>query len=128
MYDTDQLASELYDGMHDLGVAVLGRAVPAPELYGILGNIKSAGGYYLGELLERLADGIERSVDEYEVYEDDGGDPVLRAALAASLIQGAAAHATRVAQCLEAAQSAIAAQGHHGLRAEGAARHALGGA
>ena len=124
MRATSEVADELYEGVRELSVAVMGRAVPAPELYGILGNLKFAGGYFLGELLGRLADGIERSVDEFEVYEDDGGNPVERAAMAASMLEGAAAHAAKVAECLEAAHSAIARQGHHGQRAEASVRGA----
>lgn len=118
MRGTERLAGELYDDMHDLSVAVMGRAVPAPELYDILGNLKFAGGYYLAELLGRLADGIERSLDEFEVYEANGGDPVAHAMLAASMLQGAAAHAERVGRLLEEAHTAIAFQGHHGPRAD----------
>lgn len=116
MCTTTQLGNELYDGMHDLSVAVLGRSVPAPELYGILGNLKFAGGYYLAELLGRLADGIEKSIDEYDVYEVGGGNPASRAALAASLMEGAATHAAKIGEYLEAAHSAIAGQGHNGRR------------
>lgn len=118
MTSTNQLSDELYDGIRELSVAVLGRSVPAPELYPILGNLKFAGGYFLAELLGRLADGIEWSVDEYDVYEVDKSSPYANAALAASLMQGAAAHAAKVAQYLEAAHSAIAGQGHNGLRSD----------
>lgn len=111
---TEKLAAELADEMHELSVAVLGRAVPAPELYEVLGNVKLAAGSLLAELLGRLADGIERSIDEFEVYEARGGSPVTNAAAAASLLQGAAAHADRVLRLLDEAQTAICWQGHRG--------------
>ena len=114
MRTTKQIGDELFDGMRELSVAILGRAVPGPELYTILGNLEAAGGYSLGELLGRLATGLERSVDEYAVYEDDGSDPAHRVRLAAALLREAGSHARRVALCLEAAHVEIAGQGHRG--------------
>ncbi|MCL2794982.1 MAG: hypothetical protein FWD85_06715 [Microbacteriaceae bacterium] len=115
---TAVVADELYEDVRELSVAVMNRAVPAPELYGILGNLKFAGGYFLAEALGRLADGIERSVAEFDVYEVENVSPAVNAATAAAMLEGAARYAEKLAQLLEAAQVAINGQGHHGRRPE----------
>lgn len=124
MRTTKEIGNGLFDGTGELSRAVHGRAVPAPELYEILGNLEGAGGYLLAELLGRLADGIQKSVAEYEVYEDDVGNPGGRAKLTAMLLREAAAHAKHICLCLEAAHSEIAGQGHRGRKTGPATRSA----
>ncbi|HWU46115.1 MAG TPA: hypothetical protein VN133_05095 [Humibacter sp.] len=114
MRTTQEIGDDLFDGMRELSVAVVGRPIPAPELYVILGNLEAAGGYNLAELLGRLAIGLERSLDEYNVYEDDGADPSHRVRLTKALLRRAASHAQQITLCLEAAHCEIAGQGHHG--------------
>lgn len=51
-------------------------AVPAPEVYELLGDISAAISTRLPDALERMADSLERSfLVDYDVYEDDGTDP-----------------------------------------------------
>ncbi|MDR6623635.1 hypothetical protein [Sinomonas atrocyanea] len=42
---------------------------PAPTVYRVLGNLKGAAGPMLAQALNQLADGLVRSLDEYEVYQ-----------------------------------------------------------
>lgn len=110
---TRDIANDLYDGMHDLSVAVMRRVVSPPELYTILGNLKLASGYYLEELLGRLADGVERSIAELELYHADGGDAAANVAQAIAWLKIAQQGARGVAAQLEAAHSAIAPIGYY---------------
>lgn len=118
---SDELANELYDRTRDLSVEVILRAVPAPELYHILGNLKWSGGCFLQELLARLSQGLEESMSTYDVYDNDR-DPATSIAMARDHLDQAAALAATIAHHLEKAQSAIASQGHHGRLAEEEAR------
>ena len=85
---------------------------PAPTVYRVLGNLKGAAGPMLAQALNQLAAGLERSLTEYDVYEDDGGDPAESVAAAARHMGAAAALAEQIGGHLSDAQNAIAGQGH----------------
>lgn len=85
---------------------------PAPAVYRVLGNLKGAAGPMLAQALEQLAAGLERSLTEYDVYEDDGHDPAQSVAEAARHMRAAAALADQIGAHLSDAQNAIAGQGH----------------
>ncbi|MDP9886021.1 hypothetical protein AB0284_22515 [Pseudarthrobacter phenanthrenivorans] len=85
---------------------------PAPTVYRVLGNLKGAAGPMLAQALNQLADGLVRSLDEYEVYQDDGSDPVLNIAAAAGHMRLAAQLAADLGEQLSEAQNAIAQQGY----------------
>ncbi|OMH37108.1 hypothetical protein [Tersicoccus sp. Bi-70] len=87
-------------------------AVPAPHLYRVLGDLKNAAGYTQAEALGKLASALERSLSEYDVYEDDGADPKLRVKSAVKAMRLAAEHASKVGEALDAAQTAINRQGY----------------
>lgn len=90
---------------------------PAPTVYRVLGNLKSAAGPMLAQALNQLAAGLERSLTEYDVYEDDGSDPADSVATAAHHMRAAAALADQIGNHLSDAQNAIAGQGHRELGA-----------
>ncbi|MEN2742739.1 hypothetical protein ABCS02_33605 [Microbacterium sp. X-17] len=104
MRSTSELSIELFDGMHHLSVAVVGRVVPPPEACEILANLEAAGGYNLAEVLTRLAQGIERSFQT-----EEAADLAIRGRLVAALTRKAADHAQQIALCLGAAHCEIAA-------------------
>jgi hypothetical protein len=85
---------------------------PAPTVYRVLGNLKGAAGPMLAQALNQLADGLVRSLDEYEVYQDDGSDPILNVAAAAGHMRLAAQLAAQLGEQLSEAQNAIAGQGY----------------
>jgi hypothetical protein len=85
---------------------------PAPVVYRVLGNLKGAAGDMLAQALNQLADGLERSLTQYDVYEDDGSDPALNVAAAAGHMRLAAHLAAELGEHLSEAQNAIAQQGY----------------
>lgn len=86
--------------------------IPAPVVYRVLGELKTAGGYGLNQALAQLARGLERSLDGYDVVEDDGGDPRESVLEAAEALGRAADLANQIGRLLDQAQSAIAGQGY----------------
>lgn len=85
---------------------------PAPTVYRVLGNLKGATGPMLAQALRQLASGLERSLNEYDVYEDDGRDPAGSVDMANAHLLEAAALADLLGKSLEKAQNAIARQGY----------------
>ena len=85
---------------------------PAPTVYRVRGNLKGATGAMLAQALNQLADGLERSLKEYDVYEDDGRNPVESVEAAAGHMRLAAHLAVELGEHLSDAQDAIAGQGH----------------
>ena len=104
MRSTDELGIELCDGMHRLGLAVTGRALPASELCDIFANLEAAGGHNLAAVLTTLMQETERSLKDEPTAEHD-----LRGRLVAALTRKAADHAQQIALCLEAAPCEIGA-------------------
>ncbi len=89
-----------------------GDVIPAPTLYGILGELKGVG-HLLPQAFEQLARGLQASLMELEVTEDDPSrDPRDSVAQAGALLDQAAALARDLGVVLEAAQSVIAGQGY----------------
>lgn len=87
------------------------RTHPAPTVYRVLGNLKGAAGPMLAQALRQLASGLERSLSEYDVYEDDGRDPVDSIDMANAHLLEAATLADLLGESLAKAQSAISHQG-----------------
>ncbi|MDQ4504424.1 hypothetical protein [Sinomonas sp. ASV322] len=88
------------------------RTHPAPTVYRVLGNLKGASGHMLAQALRQLAAGLERSLNEYDVYEDDGRNPAESVATAAEHMRAAATLASQLGEHLAEAQNAIAGQGY----------------
>jgi hypothetical protein len=91
------------------------RTHPAPTVYRVLGNLKGAAGPMLAQALNQLANGLERSLTEYDVYEDDGSDPAVNVTAAAGHMRLAAHLAAELGEHLTAAQDAISRQGYRVL-------------
>lgn len=85
---------------------------PAPTVYRVLGNLKGATGPMLAQALRQIAAGLGRSLNEYDVYEDDGRDPVQSVATATDHLTRAAQLADELGEELSKAQNAIARQGY----------------
>jgi hypothetical protein len=108
-----QHADNAYEAVRALNHATIGgRAVPAPTVYALLGNLQSAGGYGLAQLLGQMADGLIRSLSEYDVY-DHKREPAESVAVANKAMRVAAEHARQVGELLSAAQIAINDQGYN---------------
>lgn len=87
-----------------------GEPTPAPTLYQVLGELKMIG-HGLPQALEQMADGLQRSLGAFAVY-DDARDPAASVAQATNLLKAAAQAANRMGEVLEQAQSVIARQGY----------------
>nr|WP_176705794.1 hypothetical protein [Arthrobacter sp.]AXV46374.1 hypothetical protein pA40H2_p17 [Arthrobacter sp.] len=105
-----QEADTAYDALRAL--AHLTRAThPAPDVYGILGNLKNLGSF-LPQISEQLAQGLVKSLEEYDVYEYEGKDPAASVALAGEHLARAAKLAAQMGEELAQAQNAINGQGY----------------
>lgn len=89
--------------------------LPAPAVYWVLAELKSALGYGAQQALEQLGRGLAQSLDHYEVYEDDGRDPSASIEAAGAALRAAADLAGQIGVLLDAAQLAIARQGYRPL-------------
>ncbi len=93
----------------------LSDGLPAPAVYWVLAELKSALGYGAHQALEQLGRGLTQSLDHYEVYEEDGRDPSASVEAADAALQAAADLAGQIGAFLDAAQLAIARQGYRSL-------------
>lgn len=104
------VADNAYDALRTM--AYLTRAThPAPEVYRILGNLKNLGSF-LPQISTQLAQGLVKSLQEYDVTEYEGKDPAASVALANDHLARAAQLAERMGEELAQAQNAIAGQGY----------------
>lgn len=106
-------ADDVYEAVRAINHATIdAHSIPAPVVYDALGNLKLALGYSTHQALTQVADGLLRSLDTHDVY-DDNGDPTDNAAAAAALLHEAASLATQIGTLLEEAQSRISGQGYN---------------
>lgn len=105
-----RLADNAYEAIR--AICHMSQTYPAPTVYGVLGNLKAAGGPLLAQALRQLAGGLERSLNEYDVYEDDGRDPAGSIEMATAHLLEAASFAELLGKSLSKAQNAIARQGY----------------
>jgi hypothetical protein len=123
---TVQLADDAYEAVRAINHATINRtAIPAPEVYRVLGSLKLVG-HGLDQALSQLGAGLGRSLDHYDVYEDDGADPLVSVVQAVDLLTEARAHALTLGQLLERAQVALNRQGYRDSEPEPAADPACG--
>ena len=106
-----QYADNAAKAIRSLTDATIAAKLPAPLVYDVLGNLKWVG-HRLPQALEQLASGLGRSLDQFDVTEDDGGDPVQSIATAADHLTRAAQLADQLGDELDKAQTAINGQGY----------------
>ncbi|WP_198414113.1 hypothetical protein [Cryobacterium adonitolivorans] len=107
-----QYADQANESIRDLTHAtMLPAQLPAPLVYEVLGNLKGVGSR-LPQALQQLAKGLGRSIDQYDVYEDDASDPVQSIATATDHLTRAAQLADQLGDELAKAQAAISRQGY----------------
>ncbi|MFJ5978416.1 hypothetical protein [Pseudarthrobacter oxydans] len=104
-------ADEAYEAIRAINHLTVSQVYAAPTVYSVLGNLKGLG-HLLPQACTQLARSLGRSLDEYEVYEDDGRDPIQSVATAADHLTRAANLAAELGVELEKAQSAISRQGY----------------
>ena len=105
------LAETAYEAIRAINhLTTTGAAIPAPEMYSILGNLTCLG-HGLDQALRQLARGLATSLSTFAVYEDDGGNPDESVAYAIDSMQVAAAHAAQLGTLLQGAQDDISRQG-----------------
>jgi hypothetical protein len=105
------LADDAAEAIRAINHLTLAARLPAPEVYRILGNLKGVGDR-LPQALTQLASGLGRSLNEYPVTQDDGGDPVQAVATATDHLTRAAQLAAELGVELDLAQAAISHQGY----------------
>lgn len=84
--------------------------IPAPVAYRALGDLAQAASI-LPQLTEQLGEGLVRSLEHFDVY-DDKREPALSVQVAAEHLATAAVEALRLAASLSAAQTALNSQGY----------------
>jgi hypothetical protein len=85
--------------------------IPAPVAYDLLGELKILA-QRLPQALTQLADGLDASLHTFDVYDAPGRAPRYSVIEASTHLTDAARHAEKLADLLEAAQTAIRDQGH----------------
>ena len=105
-----KLADDVYECVRALNHGTF-RTTPAPLVYALTGNLKEAG-WGLSQLAEQLGSGLRRSLDEYDVY-DNNRDPADSVDQAQAHLQHAAHLARELGQAFEQAQGAINQQGYN---------------
>ena len=106
-----QLAHAAHESIRSINhLTVGGKAIPAPELYAVLGDLKSLG-HALDQALRQLSHCLASSLNTYAVYEDDGGNPEESVAYAMDSMREAAFHAEKLGLLLDGAQDDISRQG-----------------
>ena len=85
-------------------------AVPAPLAYEILGNLKGVA-YALSEVGNSLGPGLRRSLDAYDVY-DNNRAPADSVTMAQAALEQAAQHLEKAGALFDEAQVAINLQGY----------------
>lgn len=86
------------------------QTLPAPILYDTLAEIRLLNAR-LADAMPRLTKKLYRSLDEFDVYQDDGGDPRLAAINACQHLHRIQDLAEQITIEVDAAQQAIAHQG-----------------
>lgn len=104
-------ADDAYEAIRSINHLTITQIHAAPTVYSVLGNLKGVG-HLLPQACTQLAKSLGRSLDEYDVYEDDGRDPVQSVAVATDHLTKAARLAAELGLELEKAQSAISRQGY----------------
>lgn len=89
--------------------------LPAPYLYGALVDLEDLG-HRLAHGLRLLGVGLQRSLDTYDVVQDDGTDPAAAVDRCVFELRQAVADATDLGVRVGRAREAIASQAHRGRR------------
>jgi hypothetical protein len=107
----NELASTAYESIRAINhLTIDGKAIPAPEVYTLLGNLKCLG-WSLDQALRQLSRALAKSLTMFAVYEDEGGNPEESVAYAMDSLRTAAEHAAHIGRLLEGAQGDISRQG-----------------
>ena len=104
------LAEHVAEAIRTLNHRTVFTSMPAPLLYELLGELQTVT-ERMPQLLQQCGQGVARSLDEYEVYEDDGGNPLGSISSANDHLGNAAALLQQAGTELERARIAIRGQG-----------------
>jgi hypothetical protein len=86
--------------------------VTAPTVYSITGNLKLVTGSYMTSLFTSMAEGLSRSLIDFDNYVDDGSNPADAVATANAHLNRAIALAAQLGEELSDAQVAIRSVGY----------------
>lgn len=115
----DQLARSAAESVRRINhLTIRGPALPAPEVYAILGPLEQMA-YGLDQALTQISRALDRSATIYDLYEDDPTRNPENSIVLACVELAAAAHcAGGMGRFLGQARAAIAGQGFSGDGAE----------
>ena len=112
--DVRTFAGEAAEAIRNLNhLTVAAPALPAPEVYLILERLERLG-YGLAQGIRQLGVGLQRSLDAYDVTQDDGADPADAVDRCTFELLQAVADATDLGVRIGRSRAAIAGQGHLG--------------
>lgn len=106
-----EIAHEAVRAMNHITSGGGGEGIPAPVAYTVIGSL-SGMAEMLPQLFRQLANGVERSLQHFDVY-DHRQDPRISAIEAGTHLENAVAHAQRMAEELGKAQSVLRDQGYN---------------
>lgn len=106
-----EAAEAVYEGLRSINHQTITAVHAAPDVYDVLGNLKGIG-HMLPQACRQLSSSLTRSLDKFDVYEDDGADPAESIGIADHHLRIAARLAGLVGEHLAEAQAAIARQGY----------------
>jgi hypothetical protein len=104
-------ANDANQAIQTLKHATTMATIPAPVAYVLLGSLSEMQDA-VAQLARQIATGLERSLSEFEVY-DDARDPGESLIEATAALTTTAINATRAAEFTSKAQAAIACQGFY---------------
>lgn len=109
------LAEQAAEAVRAINHATIsGPPMPAPDLYRVLGELAPMA-HRLPQALDQLARNLQRSLDVYDVYEDQPDrTPAVQVAATVDALTRAGRHAAALGVLLDHAQLAINGQGHRG--------------
>lgn len=113
--DSVRHAETAYEAVRALNHLTQAGALPGPVAYELLGSLKALCNS-LPQAFGQIGNGLTRSQEELNVFEDDGGDPVARTATAVNHLIRAAELADQLADELAVARSAVSRQRYRATR------------
>jgi hypothetical protein len=113
--DVTRHADTAYEATRAMTHLTTSASISSPTLYEVLGNLKATSAMQ-PQLFNQLAGALSKFQEQFEVFEDDGGDPAQRTTEVKEHLMLAAHLADQLANELEAAQQKIARQSFRAKR------------
>ena len=115
--DIVSLSDTAYEAVQSITRLEFPRGLPAPIAYDALDSLQALS-HMQSDVLGAIADALGRSLEEYDVYDEDGADPAQAAATAVDHLVLASRLARQMGLHLERAQGAISRQNYRTARGQ----------